>query len=134
MERKIYTERRTLLRYDDNHYLAYLNEEVLEDYVPEVSIEETGETPAPTTAYAYTGEFPDGGTLLEVASFDRDSLINGVIRTKYSQSEEDAIKTHQIIRMMGGISEEKSTEYLTEWQEFCEWREYAIKVVDEWIG
>lgn len=36
MKRAIYTERKTLVKYDDNRYMAYLNEEVIEDYVPEV--------------------------------------------------------------------------------------------------
>lgn len=33
--RAIYTERKTFVKYDDNHYLLYLNEEVLENHVPE---------------------------------------------------------------------------------------------------
>lgn len=128
MESEVYQERRTFVRYDESHVMVYLNEEVLNDYVPEDA--EDGTEPA--TYYAYSGTMPDGGTLIVAAATDRDTLINGIIRTKYSQSEEDAIKTHQIIRMSGDISDEKSSEYLTEWQEFCQWREYAIKVVDEW--
>lgn len=33
--RAIYTERKTFVKYDDNHYLLYLNEEVLENHVSE---------------------------------------------------------------------------------------------------
>lgn len=61
--RAIYTERKTFVRYDDNHYLLYLNEEVLENHVPEGHGGEP--EPEPCTAYAYTGTCEDGGTLIE---------------------------------------------------------------------
>lgn len=35
MKRAIYTGRKTLVKYDDNRYMAYLNEEIVDDYVPE---------------------------------------------------------------------------------------------------
>lgn len=50
--RAIYTERKTFVKYDDNHYLLYLNEEVLENHVPEGHGGEP--EPEPCTAYAYT--------------------------------------------------------------------------------
>ena len=48
--RAIYTERKTFVKYDDNHYLLYLNEEVLENHVPEGHGGEP--EPEPCTAYA----------------------------------------------------------------------------------
>ena len=63
--RAIYTERKTFVKYDDNHYLLYLNEEVLENHVPEGHGGEP--EPEPRVAYAYTGTCEDGGTLIEAA-------------------------------------------------------------------
>ena len=50
MFRQIYTERKKYSQFDDNHFILYLNEEVIEDYVPEVHNGELA--PAPCTAYA----------------------------------------------------------------------------------
>lgn len=36
MNRVIYTERKSFEKYDDKHFIAYLNEEIIPDYVPEV--------------------------------------------------------------------------------------------------
>lgn len=84
-------------------------------------------------AYAYTGTEVDGGTLIETTSSDRDSLINGIIRSRYTQSEEDAIKTHQIELLKdAGIA--KAAEYEAEWAEFNAVREMAKATVDGWLG
>ena len=48
--RAIYTERKTFVKYDDNHYLLYLNEEVLENHVSEGHGGEP--EPEPRVAYA----------------------------------------------------------------------------------
>jgi hypothetical protein len=143
MKRSIYSERRTLQRYDSQHVIAYLNEEVLEDYTPQSSESAAGETavtPDTGTYYAYSGTEADGGTIIEAlltgrpTAADRDTLINGVIRTRYSQSEEDAIKTHQLLLVTGSATERKQQAYAEEWQAFCAWREEAIAVVDGWIA
>jgi phosphoribosyl 1,2-cyclic phosphodiesterase len=132
MNRKIYPYRLTFVRHDDARCLVYLNEEVIDNYVPEEdSMREA--TPEPITAYAYTGPEKDGGTLIEAASSDRDSLINGIIRTKYSQSEEDAIKTHRLIALSGDGDETDSDKYAAEWQEFLQFRTDAIAAVDKWL-
>lgn len=130
MKKATYTERKTLVKYDDNRYMAYLNEEVIDGYVPE-SID--GENaPEPVTGYAYTGTEPDGGTLITASSADRDSLINGIIRSRYTQTEEDAIKTHQIELLKDG-SHEKEESYNAEWEAFNDFRRSAIATVDRWL-
>lgn len=130
MKRAIYTERKTLVKYDDNRYMAYLNEEVIEGYVPEGR--EGEDAPEPVTGYTYTGTEPDGGTLIAAADMSRDSLINGIIRSRYSQTEEDAIKTHQIeVLRDAGIT--KSADYEAEWKAFSAFRTAAIATVDRWL-
>ncbi len=129
--RAIYLQPRTFERYDNRRYMVYLNEEVIDNYIPEVR--EGEKQPKPVTAYAYTGTEPDGGTLIEATSADRDSLINGIIRSRYSQSEEDAIKTHQIELLKDG-SIEKAVVYEQEWTEFSTTRTMAKQTVDSWLA
>ena len=80
--RAIYTERKTFVKYDDNHYLLYLDEEGLENYVPE--------------AYAYTGTCEDGGTLVEATSASYDSLVSGLVRREYSADRVEAITLNKL--------------------------------------
>lgn len=131
MNKAIYSEPRTFEKYDNARFIVYLNQEIIPDYVPEVMHSE--QPPEPVTAYAYTGTEVDGGTLIETTSSDRDSLINGIIRSRYTQSEEDAIKTHQIELLKdAGIA--KAAEYEAEWAEFNAVREMAKATVDGWLG
>ena len=129
MSRQIYLQRMSYTRYDDTHCLAYLNEEVIENYVPADAPEDF----KPVTAYAYSGTEPDGGTLIDVSDVSRDALINGIIRSRYSQTEEDAIKTHQIMLLKDPDSD-KATDYASEWAAFCVERENAIRMVDGWLS
>lgn len=129
MNKEIYLQKKTFSRYDDKRCLVYLNEEVVENYVPK-------DAPAdfkPVTAYAYSGTETDGGTLIEASDNSRDTLINGLIRSMYSQTEEDAIKTHQLI-VLSNPDTEKAQVYASEWAKFNIDREYAISTVDGWLN
>ena len=130
MNRQIYLRPMTFSRYDSKRCLVYLNEEVIDNHVPEDAPEDF----APITAYAYTGTEADGGTLIDAADDSRDSLVNGIIRSRYSQSAEDAIKTHQIELLKNPQSfMEKASEYEAEWIEFNAVREMAKATVDGWL-
>lgn len=128
MGRSVYLNRMKFSRYDEKHVMAYLNEEQVADYVPE----DAPEGFVPVVAYAYTGTECDGGTLIIATDDSRDSLVNGIIRTRYSQTEEDAIKTHQIIRL-SDPSNTRSADYQAEWEEFNDFRTLAITTVDSWL-
>ena len=130
MNRQIYLRPMTFSRFDSKRCLVYLNEEVIDNHVPEDAPEDF----APITAYAYTGSEADGGTLIDAADDSRDSLVNGIIRSRYSQSAEDAIKTHQIELLKNPQSfMEKASEYEAEWIEFNAVREMAKATVDGWL-
>lgn len=133
MNKVTYPQRRTFGKYDDKHFIAYLNEEIIPDYVPEVM--DGQPTPEPTTGYAYQGPMTDGGTLIEATEADRDSLINGIIRSQYTQSEEDAIKTHRL-QVLGqeDFTPEKQAEYDQEWQTFNSVRAAAKEYVSRWLS
>ena len=81
---------------------------------------------------------PDGGTLVVCDELNRDKLINAVIRTKYLQTEEDAVKTHQLMVLnakagLSELAEEKIVEYMLEWNEFEQFRKEVIELVDSWL-
>lgn len=129
MNKRVYTSRKSFSRYDEKHVIAYLNEEKVENYKPENA---TGDV-TPVTAYAYTGTCADGGTMLEAESDDRDTLIDALLRTRYSLSEEEAIKTHQIMLIQDPDCA-KAEEYSSEWAAFLIERRYAIDTVDSWLA
>jgi len=128
MNRKVYRERRTYLRYDDAHIIGYLNEEVLQDYVPEDEVTEEGEEPEPwEVAYAYTGTETDGGTVMECKrQEDYGSLANAIIRSRYTESQELAIQRHAI----NGDYEEAPKEY----DEYNSWCQQAVAIAKEWVA
>ena len=80
--RAIYTERKTFVKYDDNHYLLYLNEEVLENHVPEGH----GGEPEPE----------DGGTLIEAADATYERFVSGLVRARYSADRVEAITLNKL--------------------------------------
>ena len=85
--------------------------------------------------YEYDGSEKDGSTLIVAENADRDSLINGIIRSRYSQTSEDAVKTHRLQLIGGEITEDdKKAEYDAEWSAFNDFRESAIATVDSWLN
>lgn len=118
-------------KYDGAHFLCYLNEKPA-TYKPD-------ENSDPIDGFSYTGPMPDGGTLIDCDEWNRDKLINGIIRSKYLQTEEDAIKTHQIQLLqakagmeIGALPDDKAAEYMNEWNEFQIFRQNAINLVNSW--
>ena len=75
------------MKFDNEHYLLYLNEEEAE-----VKNEETGES---VQGFAYTGSHPDGGTLVEAKDVTdenrRAKFVAGLIGTEYDIDSQIAI-------------------------------------------
>ena len=115
MFRQIYTERKKYSQFDDNHFILYLNEEVIEDYVPEVH---NGELePAPCTAYAYSGTERDGGTLIEAVSASYDGFVSGLVRREYSADRVEAITLNKL-----SSDNERKAEFDAEFSELEDYR------------
>lgn len=93
MNRAIYLDRRKFDKFDDNHFIVYLNEETISEYVPEVM--EGQPEPEPCTAYAYSGSEKDGGTIIEATSAQYDDFVAGLVRLKFSQNQVEAILCNQ---------------------------------------
>lgn len=118
--KKIYTEKKTYSKYDDKHYLIYLDEEVIQDYVPEDNT--TDSAPADSvTAYAYTGDFPDGGTMIEAEDASYDMFVSGLIRKKYTVDAESAIQSNMIVAL-SDPKNDRAIDFENEWNEFQEYR------------
>ena len=74
------------------------------------------------TAYSYEGTEIDGSTKIEAESASYREFVNGLVRTKYSQSDVEAILCNH-----GDGNKEHETEY----QVFQEWREQAKQMARE---
>lgn len=86
MKTAIYPTRKTWNRYDNDRYLLYLNEQIIEDYLPENDLEAV-----PTIGYSYTGSEEDGGTLIYATDATYEKFVSGLIRTRYSADQVEAI-------------------------------------------
>lgn len=82
-----YKERKKFEIYDGSHALLYLNEKPAT-----LTDEESG---AETAGYSYTGNMPDGGTLIEAADVTdenrRGKFVSGVIALDYDMDAQVAI-------------------------------------------
>lgn len=85
-----YIGRKNFVKFDDEHYLLYLNEEQAE-----VKNEKSGDI---MQGYAYTGSQPDGGTLVEAKDVNDDNrrakFVAGLIGTEYDIDSQIAILTN----------------------------------------
>ncbi len=125
----VYPQQMRPSRYDGAHFLCYLNESPAEY--------KADEDAEPAAGFAYTGPMTDGGTLVECDERERSKLINAILRTRYLQTEEDAVKTHRLQLLatkvgMAELSDEKAAEYAAEWEEFEAFRMETIHLVDSW--
>ena len=117
MYKGIYAEKKTFSKFDNEHYLCYLNEQ-REEYSPEPdarSGEVTEPVSAPILGYAYTGSMADGGTTY-------DEFVSGLIRTRYSASRVEAIQSNRMIAFVNP-EHERASEFISEWDDFQSYRE-----------
>lgn len=113
------------VRYDSNHYLLYLHEKKIENYQPDSNLPESeieGET---VTAYSYEGSEPDGSVKIEATSACYNEFVAGLVRTKYSQNDVEAILCNQ---------GDGDPAHEAESQAFQEWREQAKNIAKEILG
>lgn len=114
---KTYGYQLSFLPYEDGKIIAFLNEVEVNDFVDQ----EGGE---PKKGYKYTGTGTDGGTILECANpNDRDDVINAIIRSKYSQTQEFSIHRHHQLDPVA---------YEAEWDEYNTFVESAKQLYEKW--
>lgn len=120
MNKCIFDKQRFVEPYDKTHKIGYINEEHLESYVPERDPGmNNAETPEPRDVYRYDE------IIIESPDFSRNNLVNGLIRSRYSQTEEFAVLRHHAL---------DADTYADEWKEFNEWVDKAKEEVDRWLN
>ncbi|MCF0219071.1 MAG: hypothetical protein HUK14_04740 [Muribaculaceae bacterium] len=116
----IYTERKQFEIYDGGHALLYLNEQPAE-----IKNEETGEN---ETGFSYTGNMPDGGTLIEASGVTdgnrRDKFVAGLIGIHYDMDAQIAV-------LANGAD---TPEHAAELEQFAQLRAKCKADVDELLG
>jgi hypothetical protein len=115
MSKKYYLLRMSYVKYDDNHYLLYLNEKRVDDYHPDNAGESAGDDKT-VTAYSYEGDEPDGSTKIEAKSANYKDFVTGIVRMKYSQNDVEAILCNH---------GDGNAEHAKEYDDFQAWREQA---------
>lgn len=135
MYKGIYAEKKTFSKFDNEHYLCYLNEQ-REEYSPEPDArlgEVTEPVSAPILGYAYTGSMADGGTLIEAKEAAYDEFVSGLIRIKYPASKVEAIQSNRMIAFINP-EHERAAEFISEWDDFQSYREQCKKHSDALIN
>ena len=79
------------LRYDSKHFLLFLSEQRVENYHPDTTMSESDGDSQTVTAYSYEGTEIDGSTKIEAESASYKEFVNGLVRTRYSQGDVEAI-------------------------------------------
>lgn len=115
MNKKYYLLRMSYVKYDDNHYLLYLNEKRVDDYHPDNAGESAGDDKT-VTAYSYEGDELDGSTKIEAKSANYKDFVTGIVRMKYSQNDVEAILCNH---------GDGNAEHAKEYDDFQAWREQA---------
>lgn len=115
-----YNERKNYVKFDDNHYLLYLNEAEAE-----ITNEETGET---TSGYSYTGYQPDGSTLIVATGVTdenrRSKFVAGLIGNEFDMDAQVAILANN----------GDTTEHAEEMERFKSYRAACKAAIDELLG
>lgn len=121
MNKKYYLLRMSYVKYDDNHYMLYLNEKRVDDYHPDNAGESAGDG-LTVTAYSYEGDEPDGSTKIEAKSANYKDFVTGIVRMKYSQNDVEAILCNH---------GDGNAEHAKEYDDFQAWREQAKQWANE---
>lgn len=120
MNKVSYNERKNYVKFDDGHYLLYLNEETAE-----ITNEETGET---SEGYSYEGLQPDGSTLIEASGVTEDNrrskFVAGLIGNEFDMDAQVAILANN----------GDTTEHAEEMAAFKAYRTQCKTAVDELLA
>ena len=123
MTTKNYKEKRTYEKYDDRHFLLYLDEQETE-YTPEHGggmTEQSAEPVQPVQGFSYTGDQPDGGTLVEAKEATYGDFVAGLIRKRYTADDVEAVQANALISLKDK-SNAKAAQYKAEFDEYNTFR------------
>lgn len=115
MHTHFYTQKKTFSKYDKDHYLLYLNEKE--------STQVSEEGTSPVAGYEYNGNFEDGGTLIKATEATYDQFVSGLIRTRYSADQVEAILLN-----VQSSNQERMTEFISELNQLNAFREECKQI------
>ena len=119
MTKQFNPQRQTYIKYDDTHYLLFLQEQ---------EEEQTNELGEKIKGYTYTGPRQDGSTLIEATGVTQENMrgkfIAGLLGLEYSIDD-------QIALLANG---EDSEEHSEELEAFSRARSEAKKAVDDLLS
>lgn len=111
--------RQSYMKYDNNHYILFLNEQ---------EAEQTNEQGEKIKGYTYTGPRQDGSTLIEATGVTQENIrgkfIAGILGLEYSIDDQIAILANG----------EDSEQHSEEWADFSRARIEAKKAVDDLLS
>jgi hypothetical protein len=126
MNTQTYPQRRTYNKYDESRYLLYLNEQAAE-YTPQAARlggggdNDNAPAPAPVQGYSYTGDQPDGGTLIAAKSAEYGAFVAGLIALRYADDEVQAIQSNKLFAL-SNKSHAKAAQYNEEFTAYQDYR------------
>jgi hypothetical protein len=120
MTTKNYKEKRTYEQYDERHYMLYLNEQAVE-YTPERGRGVDEQPAEPVQGFSYTGDQPDGGTLIEAKEATYGDFVSGLIRKQYTADAVEAVQANAVIALKDK-NNAKATQYKAEFDEYSTYR------------
>lgn len=123
-------------KYDESHIIGYLDEKVLDNVTIEDNMHD-GEPVVLEKAYQYEGTEADGGTVMQYEGEpEYGKLVDAIIGTKYSRSDEMAIHRHRLesLESASQISESDLQKYDAEWEEYNQFCEKAKATAKCWLA
>ena len=134
MKTQIYPKKKTFSKFDEKHFIVYLNEEQA-DYVPSLSGMEQreGENVEPVPGYSYSGPLVDGGTMIEAKEACYAEFVSGLLRLSYSADAESAILANMTVAL-SEPKNERAAEFKTEWKAFQAKREECKQLAHRLLG
>jgi hypothetical protein len=132
MYTKNYSTQKTFEKYDSGHYMLYLGETEVE-YTPGHD-QGIDEQPAePVQGYAYTGDQPDGGTLIEAKEAGYGAFVAGLLRKRYTADDVEAVQANALIALKDK-SNAKAAQYKQEFDEYNAYRAQCKEDVKKVLG
>lgn len=120
METRIYSQRKFYEKLNANHFALFLNEEIVQNFIPEDDDSDSSNNIAPFTAYKYTGTSQDGSTVVESTSDSIDDIRTALFRLKYSNGSSENIYLDYVSRNGKQDESQRETDYL-EMEDYRSW-------------
>jgi hypothetical protein len=83
--------------------------------------------------FSYTGDQPDGGTLIEAKSAGYGDFVAGLIRKKYNADDVEAVQANALIALKDK-SNAKAAQYKSEFDEYNTYRQSCKESAKKVLG